>query len=384
MKYDYLVVGAGLFGSVFACEMNRHGRRVLVIDQREHIAGNIYTEKILDIHVHRYGAHIFHTSDKRIWDYVNQFAEFNHYINAPIARYQGELYNLPFNMNTFSKMWGVTTPMEAREKIAEQIAGLGITEPANLEEQALSLVGTDVYEKLVKGYTEKQWGRECKELPAFIIKRLPLRFTYDNNYFNDRYQGIPIGGYTMMVENMLKGITVRTGVPYREFATEQEIDGKICVTDREGNTYRKVVYTGMLDEYFDFCLGHLEYRSLRFETQALADCDNYQGNAVVNYTQREIPYTRIIEHKHFEFGTQPGTVITREYPALWQEGEEPYYPVNDETNDRLLIKYQELAETKPHLLFGGRLGQYKYYDMDKVIGTALAAVQEELSKSIAE
>ena len=378
MKYDYLVVGAGLFGSVFACEMNRCGRRVLVIDKREHIAGNVYTESVQGIQVHRYGAHIFHTSDEKIWNYVNQFAAFNHYVNSPIARYQEELYNLPFNMNTFNRMWGVITPAEAKEKIAGQIAGLGITEPRNLEEQALSLVGTDVYEKLVKGYTEKQWGRSCKELPAFIIKRLPLRFTYDNNYFNDRYQGIPIGGYTIMVENMLKGIEVKTGVSYKAFATEQSIDGRIVVTDHAGNTYDKVVYTGMLDEYFDFCLGRLEYRSLRFETQVLEGCDNYQGNAVVNYTQREIPYTRIIEHKHFEFGTQPDTVITREYPALWQEGEEPYYQVNNETNDVLLGRYQELAKTRPHLILGGRLGQYKYYDMDKVIGTALEEVRKEL------
>ncbi len=378
MKYDYLVVGAGLFGSVFACEMNRCGRRVLVIDKREHIAGNVYTESVQGIQVHRYGAHIFHTSDEKIWNYVNQFAAFNHYVNSPIARYQEELYNLPFNMNTFNRMWGVITPAEAKEKIAGQIAGLGITEPRNLEEQALSLVGTDVYEKLVKGYTEKQWGRSCKELPAFIIKRLPLRFTYDNNYFNDRYQGIPIGGYTIMVENMLKGIEVKTGVSYKAFATEQSIDGRIVVTDHAGNTYDKVVYTGMLDEYFDFCLGRLEYRSLRFETQVLEGCDNYQGNAVVNYTQREIPYTRIIEHKHFEFGTQPDTVITREYPALWQEGEEPYYPVNNETNDALLGRYQELAKTRPHLILGGRLGQYKYYDMDKVIETALEEVRKEL------
>ena len=378
MKYDYLVVGAGLIGSVVACEMNRCGRRVLVIDKREHIAGNVYTESVQGIQVHRYGAHIFHTSDEKIWNYVNQFAAFNHYVNSPIARYQEELYNLPFNMNTFNRMWGVITPAEAKEKIAGQIAGLGITEPRNLEEQALSLVGTDVYEKLVKGYTEKQWGRSCKELPAFIIKRLPLRFTYDNNYFNDRYQGIPIGGYTIMVENMLKGIEVKTGVSYKAFATEQSIDGRIVVTDHAGNTYDKVVYTGMLDEYFDFCLGRLEYRSLRFETQVLEGCDNYQGNAVVNYTQREIPYTRIIEHKHFEFGTQPDTVITREYPALWQEGEEPYYPVNNETNDALLGRYQELAKTRPHLILGGRLGQYKYYDMDKVIGTALEEVRKEL------
>lgn len=377
MRYDYLVVGAGLFGAVFAREMKQKGKQVYVIDKREHIAGNIYTESVLDIQVHRYGAHIFHTSNKRVWDYVNQFAQFNHYINSPIARYRDELYNLPFNMNTFSKMWGVFTPQEARERIAGQIAALQITEPANLEEQALSLVGTDVYEKLVKGYTEKQWGRDCRELPAFIIKRLPLRFTYDNNYFNDRYQGIPMGGYTAMVKNMLQGIEVRTGIAYKEFVTETETDAGVQVTDQAGNSYDKVIYTGMLDEYFDFCLGHLEYRSLRFETEELPGCDNYQGNAVVNYTERQIPYTRIIEHKHFEFGTQPDTVITREYPSEWHEGDEPYYPVNDERNDTLLKKYQELARTKKHLIFGGRLGQYKYYDMDKVIEAALTAVDKE-------
>ena len=376
MKYDYLIVGAGLYGSVFAHEMNKMGRRVRLIDRRQHIAGNVYTEEMEGIQVHRYGAHIFHTSDKQIWNYVNQFAEFNHYINSPVARYREELYNLPFNMNTFNRMWGVVTPSQAKAKIAEQIADLGITEPKNLEEQALSLVGTDVYEKLVRGYTEKQWGRDCKELPAFIIKRLPLRFTYDNNYFNDRYQGIPVGGYTIMVEKMLQGIEVLTGVSYRDFVTGQEQNGG-RVTDREGNTYEKVVYTGLIDEYFDFSLGHLEYRSLRFETETLADCDNFQGNAVVNYTEREIPYTRVIEHKHFEFGTQPGTVITREYPALWQEGEEPYYPINDEKNDALLGKYLELAKTRPNVIFGGRLGQYRYYDMDKVIAQALEAVERE-------
>ena len=376
MNYDYLIVGAGLYGSVFAHEMNKKGRRVRLIDRRQHIAGNIYTEEVAGIQVHRYGAHIFHTSDRQIWNYVNQFAEFNHYINSPVARYREELYNLPFNMNTFNRMWGVVTPAQAKAKIAEQIADLGITEPKNLEEQALSLVGTDVYEKLVRGYTEKQWGRDCKELPAFIIKRLPLRFTYDNNYFNDRYQGIPVGGYTIMVEKMLQGIEVLTGVSYRDFVTGQEEDGG-HVTDREGNTYEKVVYTGTIDEYFDFSLGHLEYRSLRFETETLADCDNFQGNAVVNYTEREIPYTRVIEHKHFEFGTQPGTVITREYPALWQEGEEPYYPINDEKNDALFKQYLELAEKKSNVIFGGRLGQYRYYDMDKVIAQALEAVERE-------
>lgn len=374
MQYDYLIVGAGLYGAVFAHEMKQKGKRVLVIDRREHIAGNIYTEQILDIQVHKYGAHIFHTSDRRIWEYVNRFAEFNHYINSPIAYYKGELYNLPFNMNTFNKMWGVVTPAQAQDKIKEQIEKLQIADPQNLEEQALSLVGTDVYEKLVKGYTEKQWGRDCRELPAFIIRRLPLRFTYDNNYFNDRYQGIPVGGYTAMIEKMLEGIEVRTGISYQEFAKEQETADGIQVTDCDGNTYRKVVYTGMLDEYFDYRLGHLEYRSLRFETEQLPDCSNYQGNAVVNYTEREVPYTRVIEHKHFEFGTQPGTVITREYPAEWQEGDEPYYPVNDERNTALLKKYQELAQEKKHIIFGGRLGQYRYYDMDKVIEAALDAV----------
>ena len=377
MNYDYLIVGAGLFGSVFAHEMKKKGRRVLLIEKRRHIAGNIFTENVAGIQVHRYGAHIFHTSDRKVWDYVNQFAELNHYINSPIANYKGEIYNLPFNMNTFNKMWGVVTPEQAKEKIAEQIADLSITDPANLEEQALSLVGRDVYEKLVKGYTEKQWGRACTELPAFIIKRLPLRFTYDNNYFNDRYQGIPVGGYTAIIEKMLGGIEVKTGVSYQEFATEQEQDGGMCVVDREGNIYKKVVYTGMLDEYFGYALGHLEYRSLRFETETLPDCDNYQGNAVVNYTEREIPYTRIIEHKHFEFGTQPGTVITREYPALWKEGEEPYYPINDEKNGKLMAQYEELAKSKPYVMFGGRLGQYRYYDMDKVIAQALAAVEKE-------
>lgn len=377
MHYDYMIVGAGLYGSVFAREMHRLGRRVRLIDRRQHIAGNIYTEEVEGIQVHRYGAHIFHTSDKKVWDYVNRFAEFNHYINSPIARYKEELYNLPFNMNTFSRMWGVTTPGQAKAKIAEQIADLHIAEAKNLEEQALSLVGRDVYEKLVKGYTEKQWGRDCTELPTFIIKRLPIRFTYDNNYFNDRYQGIPVGGYTRMLEKMLEGIEVKTGVSYREFVTEEEWDGHWRLTDREGNTYEKVLYTGMIDEFFDFALGHLEYRSLRFETEFLADCDNYQGNAVVNYTEREIPYTRVIEHKHFEFGTQPGTVITREYPALWQEGEEPYYPINDEKNEALFGKYQEMAKKKPHVIFGGRLGQYRYYDMDKVIAQALEAAERE-------
>ena len=378
MHYDYLVVGAGLFGAVFAHEMKKKNRTAAVIDKRDHIAGNIYTEKIHDISVHRYGAHIFHTSDKQVWDYVNRFAEFNQYINSPIARYKDELYNLPFNMNTFSKMWGIVTPKEAKEKIAQQIAQLSIKEPQNLEEQALSLVGPDVYEKLVKGYTEKQWGRDCKELPAFIIKRLPLRFVYDNNYFNDRYQGIPIGGYTQIVEKMLEGIEVKCKVSYQDFVTEKETSDGVTIEDINGNTYGKVVYTGMPDEYFDFCLGHLEYRSLRFETELLEDCDNYQGNAVVNYTEREIPYTRIIEHKHFEFGTQKDTVITREYPAEWKPGEEPYYPVNNARNNELFEKYQELMKEKKHILFGGRLGQYKYFDMDKVIAAALSAAATEI------
>lgn len=363
MKYDYLIVGAGLYGAVVAHEAAAKGRSCLVIDRREHIAGNIYTREVEGIQVHEYGAHIFHTSDKRIWDYVNQFADFNHYINSPVAVFKDELYNLPFNMNTFSKMWGIRTPQEAKEKIAGQIAGLGITEPKNLEEQALSLVGEDVYRKLVKGYTEKQWGRDCTELPAFIIKRLPLRFTYDNNYFNDRYQGIPAGGYTAMVERMLKGVEVKLGVDYLEHRAE--FDG---MADR-------VVYTGQIDRYFDYCEGVLAYRKVRFE-QEILDCDNYQGNAVVNYTEREVPYTRIIEHKHFEFGTQPKTVISKEYPGEWQKGEEPYYPVNDEKNNAVYEAYKKLAEKERHVVFGGRLGEYRYYDMDKVIGRALETAEK--------
>ena len=358
MKYDYLIVGAGLYGAVVAHEAVAKGRSCLVIDKREHIAGNIYTREVEGIQVHEYGAHIFHTSDKKIWDYVNRFAEFNNYINSPVAVFKDELYNLPFNMNTFSKMWGIRTPQEAKEKIAGQIAGLGIMEPKNLEEQALSLVGEDVYRKLVKGYTEKQWGLDCTELPAFIIKRLPLRFTYDNNYFNDRYQGIPAGGYTAMVERMLKGVEVKLGVDYLEHRAE--FDG---MADR-------VVYTGQIDRYFDYCEGVLAYRKVRFE-QEILDCDNYQGNAVVNYTEREVPYTRIIEHKHFEFGTQPKTVISKEYPGEWQKGEEPYYPVNDEKNNAVYEAYKKLAEKERHVVFGGRLGEYRYYDMDKVIGRAL-------------
>lgn len=378
MQYDYLIVGSGLFGAVFAYEMKKRGRKVLVIDKRNHIAGNIYTESVLDINVHKYGAHIFHTSDKTVWDYMNQFASFNHYINSPIARYHDELYNLPFNMNTFSKMWGVVTPAQAKAEIDSQIAELHIVEPRNLEEQALSLAGRDVYEKLVKGYTEKQWGRDCKELPAFIIKRLPLRFTYDNNYFNDPYQGIPVGGYTAIIEKMLQGIEVKTGISYQEYIKSTPTGDNKKFLDGEGNSFTKVLYTGMIDEYFQYQLGYLEYRSLRFEQEELPDCENYQGNAVVNYTDRETPYTRIIEHKHFEFGHQPGTVITREYPAEWKAGEEPYYPVNNEKNDALFAAYQKLAQTQPQVLFGGRLGAYRYYDMDKVVAAALQMVEEEI------
>lgn len=363
--YDYLIVGAGLFGAVFAHEAYKKGRTCLVIDKRNNIGGNIYTESTEGINVHKYGAHIFHTSDKQIWDYVNRFAEFNNYINSPVAVYKDELYNLPFNMNTFSRMWNIKTPEQAKEIIASQIADLGITEPHNLEEQALSLVGRDVYEKLIKGYTEKQWGRDCKELPAFIIKRLPLRFVYDNNYFNDRYQGIPIGGYTAIIEKMLEGIEVRTGTDYFDFIRDNK------------NIVRKTIFTGMIDEYYGYCYGPLQYRSVRFETEVL-DCENYQGNAVVNYTDREVPYTRIIEHKHFEFGKQPKTVISREYSSEWKQGMEPYYPVNNEENNALYEKYRELADKESNVIFGGRLGQYKYYDMDKVIAAALECAGKEL------
>ncbi|MGN0132289.1 MAG: UDP-galactopyranose mutase [Lachnospiraceae bacterium] len=366
MKYDYLVVGAGLFGAVFAHEMKKKGKTCLVIDKRDHIAGNIYTQDVNGIQVHKYGAHIFHTSDREVWDYIRQFAEFNHYINSPVAVFKDELYNLPFNMNTFSKMWGIRTPAEAQEIINAQIKEAGITEPHNLEEQAISLAGRDVYEKLVKGYTEKQWGRDCKELPAFIIKRLPLRFVYDNNYFNDPYQGIPQGGYTQIVEKMLEDIPVLLNTEYRTFAAD-------CGND----TFQKVLYTGMIDAYYDYCYGALEYRSLRFEEEVLSDCDNYQGNAVVNYTEREVPFTRIIEHKHFEFGKGQGTVITREYPAAWEKGDEPYYPVNNERNNALYLKYRELARGEEDVIFGGRLGQYQYFDMDKVIRSALDMVQKE-------
>lgn len=369
MKYDYLIVGAGLFGAVFAREAMNRGKTCLVLDRRDHIGGNIYTEKVEDIQVHRYGAHIFHTSDKKVWDYINQYAEFNNYINSPVAVYKNELYNLPFNMNTFSRMWNIRTPKEAREIIEGQIADLHIEEPRNLEEQALFLVGRDVYEKLVKGYTEKQWGRDCKDLPAFIIRRLPLRFTYDNNYFNDRYQGIPMGGYTRIIEKLLEGAEVRTGVDYL----------------KERETYEcaagKIVFTGMIDEYYGYRLGALEYRSVRFETEVL-DCDNYQGNAVVNYTDREVPYTRVIEHKHFEFGTQKKTVISREYSSEWKVGDEPYYPVNDEKNSVLYEKYASLAVGEDNVIFGGRLGAYRYYDMDKVIASALELADREFAGEI--
>ena len=365
MKYDYLVVGAGLYGAVFAHEAMQKGKKVLVVDKRPHIAGNIYTEDVDGIRVHRYGAHIFHTSDRRVWEYVNRFAEFNNYINSPIARYHDELYNLPFNMNTFSKMWGIATPDEAKKIIRDQIADLNITEPKNREEQALSLVGRDVYEKLIKGYTEKQWGRPCTELPAFIIRRLPLRFVYDNNYFNDRYQGIPIGGYTQIVEKLLAGADVRLAC---DFLKNREALSSMA--DR-------ILYTGQIDQYYDYRLGVLEYRSVRFETEEL-DTDNFQGNAVVNYTAREVPYTRIIEHKHFEFGKQDHTIISREYSSEWKKGDEPYYPVNNARNNALYEEYRKLAEGETRVRFGGRLGAYKYYDMDKVIAAALAFCDDEL------
>lgn len=356
-KYDYLIVGAGLFGCVFAREATKKGKKCLVIDKRNHIGGNVYTETVEGVTVHKYGAHIFHTNNKEVWDYVNGLAEFNNYVNCPVANFKGEMYNLPFNMNTFCRMWGVTTPAQAKAKIAEQVKTAGIKEPKNLEEQALSMVGGDIYLKLVKEYTEKQWGRDCKELPSFIIKRLPLRFTFDNNYFTDRYQGIPVGGYTKIIEKLLDGIEVKLNCDFNK--------------DREGLSAlaEKVVYTGALDELFDYSLGSLEYRTLRFETEVL-DTDNYQGNAVVNYTSHEVPYTRIIEHKHFEFGTQPKTVITREYPKTHEKGDEPYYPVNDEKNNALAERYKSLAKEKGYIL-GGRLGDYKYYDMDKIIDNAL-------------
>lgn len=366
MKYDYLVVGAGLYGAVFACEAKKRGKSVLVIDKRGNIAGNVYTEEIEGIQVHKYGAHIFHTNNREVWEYVTKYAEFNRFTNSPVANYHGELYSLPFNMYTFNKMWGVITPEEAAAKIEEQKAAAGITEPRNLEEQAISLVGTDIYEKLVKGYTEKQWGRPCDQLPAFIIKRLPVRFTFDNNYFNALYQGIPMGGYTKMVANMLDGIEVKLEEDY--------------LKDKEkwDSTAERVVYTGAIDAYFHYTLGTLEYRSVRFETEVL-DKPNFQGNAAVNYTDRETPWTRIIEHKWFEFGTQPKTVISREYSSEWKPGDEPYYPVNDEKNGKLYEAYKELAEKEKNVIFGGRLGEYKYYDMDAVIASALDMCKRELA-----
>ena len=364
MKYDYLIVGAGLYGAVFAYEAKKAGRTCLVIDKRNHIAGNIYCENIEDINVHKYGAHIFHTSNKDVWDYINQFAEFNHYINSPVAVYKDELYNLPFNMNTFSKLWNIRTPEEAKEIIDKQRAEYGVEEPKNLEEQALSLAGKDVYEKLIKEYTEKQWGRSCRELPA-IIKRLPFRFIYDNNYFNDRYQGIPVGGYTKIVEKMLEGIDVKLNTDYFEFIKENP-----DIAD-------KTLFTGMIDEFYGYKLGTLQYRTVRFETEVL-ECENYQGNAVVNYTSHEVPFTRIIEHKHFEFGKQPKTVISREYSSEWKPGIEPYYPINNDENNELFAKYRELADKEEKVIFGGRLGNYKYYDMDKVIEAALEMVKTEL------
>jgi len=367
MKYDYLVVGAGLFGSIFAYEANKKGKKCLVIDKRNHIGGNIYCENIEGINVHKYGAHIFHTSNKEIWDYINQFVEFNNYINSPIANYKGEIYNLPFNMNTFNKLWGVITPQEAKKKIENQIKELNTLNPKNLEEQAISLVGIDIYEKLIKGYTEKQWGKECKELPSFIINRLPVRFTYDNNYFNDKYQGIPIGGYNKIIDKFLEGIDVKLNDNYFDKRKEYK------------QLAHKIVFTGMIDEFYDYQFGELEYRSLKFETEIL-NIDNYQGNAVVNYTEREIPYTRIIEHKHFEFGSQEKTIITKEYPSTWKKGDEPYYPINNEKNNDLYKKYKILADKEENVIFGGRLADYKYYDMHHVVYHALEITKRELGE----
>ena len=364
-KYDYLIVGAGLFGAVAAYRAARSGKKALVIDRRPHTGGNAYCEEREGIRVHKYGAHIFHTSNREVWEFVNRFVEFNNYINSPVANYKGKLYNLPFNMNTFYAMWGVTTPAQAAEMIDRQRHEAGISEPRNLEEQAISLVGIDIYERLVKGYTEKQWGRDATQLPAFIIKRLPVRFTFDNNYFNDRYQGIPMGGYTKMVANMLEGVEVRCGVEYKELAAA------------EPDIAARTIYCGPIDAFYDFKLGTLEYRSLRFETETLDEAD-HQGVAVVNYTEREVPYTRIIEHKHFEFGTQDKTVITREYPADWKPGDEPYYPINDARNEALYRQYEELAAQEGDVVFAGRLGGYKYYDMDKAIAAAFELVRNEL------
>ena len=365
MKYDYLIVGAGLYGATFARYAKDSGKKVLVIDKRDHIAGNIYTENVEGIQVHKYGAHIFHTNNKKVWDYVNRFATFNRYTNSPVANYNGELYSLPFNMYTFNKMWGVITPNQARAKIEEQKKEAGITEPKNLEEQAISLVGTDIYERLIKGYTEKQWGRPCNELPSFIIKRLPVRFTFDNNYFNALYQGIPVDGYTSMVEKMLDGIEVKLNTDFLKNRKELS------------SLAEKVVYTGPIDEYFDFCYGALNYRSIRFEHEIL-DTDNYQGNAVINYTDSQTPYTRIIEHKHFVFGNQPKTVISKEFSREWSVGIEPYYPVNDEQNSALYEKYKLLAQDEENIIFGGRLGQYRYFDMDAVIENAMEKAESEL------
>lgn len=365
-KRAYLIVGAGLFGAVCAHELAKAGHQVHVIEKNSYVSGHIYTEEVAGIQVHKFGAHIFHTSDKEVWDFINQFANFNHYTNSPIANYHGEIYNLPFNMNTFNKLWGVKTPQEAKDKINEQKKAL-TGEPKNLEEQAISLVGNDVYEKLIKGYTEKQWGRPATELPAFIIRRLPLRFTYDNNYFSDPYQGIPIGGYTQIVEKMLKHENITVELNTNFFSNK----------DAYLNDYRKIIYTGMIDQFFDYKLGELEYRNLHFNTEIL-DMENYQGNAVVNYTDKETPYTRIIEHKHFEFGKQPKTVITREYPTDWKRGDEPYYPVNDDKNNQLYEDYVKLSYGYPNVTFGGRLGQYKYYNMDQVTREALDYMSKEL------
>jgi len=411
MNYDYLVVGAGLYGCVFAHEAAKAGKKCLVIDKRDAIAGNVHTSEVMGIQVHDYGAHIFHTSDEEVWQYVQKFAHFNNYVNSPIAVYKDELYNLPFNMNTFSKMWGIRTPEEAqniigkqsREAVVEILKKRGVADPTdydisnfeadNLEEQGLSLAGKDVFEKLVKGYTEKQWGRSCSELPSFIIKRLPFRFIYDNNYFNDPYQGIPVGGYTAMCERLLgmrddmggqicgiqayNNITVQLSTDFFEYVDMKKQRPGKEVTANNGDTFAKVVYTGMIDEFFDYELGNLEYRSLRFETTSLPEVDNYQGNAVVNYTEREVPYTRIIEHKHFEFGKGRGTVITKEYPAEWKPGEEPYYPMNNDKNNAIFARYQSKAASWSQIIFGGRLGQYKYFNMDQVVRQALDAVKAQ-------
>ena len=358
-KYDFLIVGTGLFGAVSACLLKKKGYSILLMDKRDHIGGNIYTENVNGINVHKYGAHIFHTSNKEVWQFVNSFVEFNRYTNSPVANYKGRLYNLPFNMNTFYQMWGVKTPEEAKAKIEEQKREYHLENPKNLEEQAISLIGKDIYEALIKGYTQKQWGRKCTELPAFIIKRLPVRFTFDNNYFNDKYQGIPEGGYTALVEKMIEGCEVRLGIDY--FDQKEELDA--CVG--------KVIYTGEIDRYFDYRYGHLQYRTVSFETELLEGVENYQGNAVVNYTDAETPYTRIIEHKHFEYGTQPDTVISKEYSKEWQPGDEPYYPVNDDKNSELYAKYKALADAQEKVIFGGRLAEYKYYDMHKVIERAM-------------